>query len=139
MHTQTRKLHDTFNTLYYGVEMRRDDPPDTWAGTPRGHGNSRWAGGDDLIKTDDKDVEMITPKTRRMVKQKPPPELALTPSRSITQVPAAVAVSVGVGAEQLAGQGESGPGSATTFAMGCLLGVATALGAHRLSLNLSFT
>lgn len=127
---QTRKLHDTFNTLYYGVEMRRDDPPNTWAGTPRGQGNSRWAGGDGLIEPADKDEEMVTPTTRRLVKQKPPRELSLTPTLSITQVPAAIAVSVGTGAEQPAGQEGAGPDGATVFAMGFILGVATALGTH---------
>ena len=46
IHAHTRKLHDIFNTLYYDVPMRREDPDGTWCGTPKGQPNSQWAGGD---------------------------------------------------------------------------------------------
>ena len=109
--------------------MRCDDPPDTWTGTPRGQGNSRWAGGDGHIEHLDKDEEMITPHSRRMVKQKPPPELSLTPTTSSKQVPPAISVLVGMGAKDpLAGQHVSGSDVGTTFMLGCLFGVGAALG-----------
>ena len=72
---------------------------------------------------------MITPRGRRMVKQKPPPELSQTPTTSSKQVPPAISVSVGMGAnEPPARQHVSGSGVGTTFMVGCLFGVGAALG-----------
>lgn len=125
----TRKLHDTFNTLYYGVEMRRDDPPDTWTGTPRGQGNSRWAGGDGVIAQFGTDSEIQTPKNRQKVKQRPPPELVLNPTRSAKEIPPAVEVSVGeTKTTNLPDQEDHVPGRAKTFIAGCLVGMAAVLG-----------
>jgi hypothetical protein len=63
IHAQARKLHDIVNTLYYDVPMREDDPSGTWCGTPKGRPNSRWAGNDGEINTDEQDT-IHTPKFR---------------------------------------------------------------------------
>ena len=62
IHAHTRKLHDIFNTLYYDVPMREEDPDGTWCGTPKNRPNTRWAGGDGKIDTEQDD--MHTPRNR---------------------------------------------------------------------------